>query len=96
MSAQDQATAQANTSPTKEALIRRVDNDFSYHRPPATSQVTFEALRYEAKVLARMLVEVVPPGRELATALTKLEECVMHANAGIARQFPVQKPELPS
>jgi hypothetical protein len=27
----------------------------------------------------------VPPSRERSLALTKLEECIMHANAGIAR-----------
>lgn len=36
--------------------------------------------------LAQSLNDVVPDGREKALAMTKLEEVMMWANAGIARQ----------
>ncbi len=72
-------------------LTKRVHNDFTYHRPPAELQETFFQLREKAKELALLIVEKVPSGREQSSALTRLEEAVMHANAGIARQYPVEK-----
>lgn len=42
------------------------------------------------KVFVHFVLYKVPDGRERATALTRLEEAVMHANAGIARQYPAQ------
>jgi hypothetical protein len=74
----------------KQDLARRVRNDFTYHRPPAEVGPTFVTLREKAKELGLLIVEHVPAGREQATALTRLEEAVMHANAGIARQYPVE------
>lgn len=71
-------------------LADRVRNDFTYHRPPAEVAPTFVTLREKAKELALLFVELVPPGREQHSALTRLEEAVMHANAGVARQFPVE------
>ena len=71
-------------------LSKRVHNDFTYHRPPAETQDTFVQLREKAKELALLIVEKVPGGREQSTALTNLEQAVMHANAGIARQYPVE------
>jgi hypothetical protein len=41
-----------------------------------------------ARKFASLIVERVPGGREQALALTKLEEVVMWANAGIARNPP--------
>lgn len=66
-------------------FAERIQNDFRYH-PPTPEQVkVYNEVRERAKAFALFLDETVPAGRELATALTKLEECVMHANAGIAR-----------
>jgi hypothetical protein len=73
------------------ALVARIGRDFTYHRPPVETQATFKALRGKAKELALLIAEHVPPGREQATALTRLEEAVMHANAGIARPFAVEE-----
>lgn len=47
-----------------------------------------EAVRGALGNVARNLDVWVPDGREKATALTKLEEAMMWANAGIARQGP--------
>jgi len=69
-------------------LLKRIENDFSYHLPPPEKVEVFQAIREYAKNLASLIVMTVPPGREQATALTRLEEAVMHANAGIARQYP--------
>lgn len=68
----------------------RIQNDFTYHRPPAEKAQDFVTLRNKAKELAVLFTDLVPGGREQATALTRLEEAVMHANAGIARQYPAE------
>lgn len=69
----------------KDALHARADNDFRYHAPTPEQLPKYEALRDYARTFAHLLIDSVPQGRELSTALTKLEECVMTANAGIAR-----------
>jgi hypothetical protein len=45
----------------------------------------YTALRDQAHQLALSVVNMTPPGREQALALTKLEEAVFFANAAIAR-----------
>lgn len=64
---------------------RRVVNDFKFH--PATDKTGPEHASVRAKLfeVAEFLCELVPDGRELSLALTKLEEAMMWANAGIAR-----------
>ncbi len=59
---------------------------FKYHRPDPTDADKFVQIRDKAGEIAALLRELCPPGRELALARTKLEESVMWANAGIARQ----------
>lgn len=76
---------------TKEKLLARVRNDFTYHRPPPDEQHRFTAIRAKSLELAELMIEHCPEGRELASALTRLEEATAHANAGIARQFPAEK-----
>lgn len=72
-------------------IADRIKNDFTYHKPPAEIAQNFVTLREKAKELALLFDSLVPYGREQATALTRLEEAVMHANAGIARQYPAEK-----
>jgi hypothetical protein len=74
----------------KDHASRSVDDDlvrrFSHHAPP--DQATADAhgdVRAGALGLARMIVHLVPDGREQALAITKIEEAMMWANAGIAR-----------
>lgn len=76
--------------PAQKALQDRVKNDFTYHRPPAEIGPVFVEIREKAKELALLIVDRVPAGREQSSALTRLEEAVMQANAGIARQYPVE------
>lgn len=75
----------------QKTLLARIENDFTYHKPPAEISNNFVVLREKAKELAKLFDALVPCGREQATALTRLEEAVMHANAGIARQYPAEK-----
>jgi hypothetical protein len=74
-----------------KTLHERIENDFTYHRPPLEKQKVFKSLRDKAKELALLIADQVPDGREKSTSLTKLEEAIFHANAGIARQFPADK-----
>ena len=67
---------------TPEELKRR----FTHHPPTVGQMDTYEYLRDEAHKFARLIVAKVPESREQSLALTKLEEVVMHANAGIARR----------
>ena len=69
----------------------RIENDFSYH-PPASEDVVeyFTALRSYAKNFAHLIDSLVPDGREKSLALTRLEEAVMWANAGLARSQETQ------
>jgi hypothetical protein len=71
-------------------IRKRIENNFTYHRPPAEKLEVFKMIRETAKELAHRIVDTTPEGREQSTALTKLEECVMHANASIARQYPIE------
>lgn len=74
------------------ALLNRLKNDFTYHRPPKEVAAHFVWIRQKALELAVLISDVVPIGREQSNAFTRLEECVMHANAGIAREYPVDEP----
>lgn len=72
----------------KGGLIKRLKNDFTYHRPPPEAQGKFVRIRAKALELGELLVDECELGRELSTSLTKLEEAVFHANASIARKYP--------
>jgi hypothetical protein len=67
------------------SLNERIENDFVYHAPTEGQPEKYEYIRKSALFLARDLLTMVPEGRELSTALTKLDEVVFWANAGIAR-----------
>lgn len=62
-----------------------IHNRFIYHPPNSNQMVRYEQLRDEARELAESINKMCPDSREKALALTKLEECVMWANASIAR-----------
>ncbi len=58
---------------------------FTYH-PPKEGQVErYQAIRDKAYELALLIEQEVLPSEERDRSILKLEECVMHANAGIAR-----------
>jgi hypothetical protein len=69
-----------------------LQNRFGYHPPrDETTKDRHELVRAGLLGIALMLVDNVPPGRELALAITALEEAMMWANAGIARVEPSGK-----
>jgi len=70
----------------KIQLLQRIENDFVYHSPKPGQPEIYQKLRDQAKSLAKTIIDSCPEGRELSTALTKLEEAVFWTNAGIARE----------
>jgi hypothetical protein len=60
-------------------------NRFAYHKPDEEKIVLHQDIRDGAYVLAQDIDTFVPDSREKALALTALEEAMMWANAGIAR-----------
>ena len=63
----------------------KIDNAFTYHAPKDGQPAKYQAIREKVKELAYLIDDLVPDSREKSLALTKLEESVMWANAGIAR-----------
>ena len=66
---------------SEEELINR----FTYHAPNSKAMVLYPKLRAATLDLARLFVKEAPASRELALALTKLEEAMMHVNSAVAR-----------
>lgn len=59
-------------------------NWFTYH-PPRPEQISlYETLRDAGRVMAEHITDCAPPSRERSTALAKVREAVMWANAAIA------------
>lgn len=65
----------------------QIAHNFKYHPPTGTAVVDHGRVRAKARELAELIDEVLPPkaGREKAAAITKCEEAMMWACAGIAR-----------
>lgn len=73
-------------SATDKALADRIENDFTYHAPIGDQATRYTRIRGEAKSFALTIASLCPEGREKSLALTNLEQAVMWANAGIARE----------
>lgn len=65
-------------------IPEHISRIFTYHAPKADQPSRYEALRSEAKTLAWLIDCNCPESREKSLAITKLQECVMFANAAIA------------
>jgi hypothetical protein len=64
---------------------KTIDNNFMYHPPREGQPEIYEEIRIKAKLLVLLIQSVVPESREKSLAITKIEESVFWANAGIAR-----------
>jgi hypothetical protein len=63
-------------------------NRFGYHPPMTDATVrSHERLRGAFRALAQLVDEEVPDSREKSLSITKIEEAMFWANAGIARIF---------
>ncbi|WP_032380945.1 Acb2/Tad1 domain-containing protein [Rhodococcoides fascians] len=64
-----------------------LNNRFDFHPAGTTERATaHESVREGCKALAEFIDARVPNGREKAHAITKIEEAMFWANAGIARK----------
>jgi hypothetical protein len=67
-------------------VLKDLANRFGYHKPQDEQTVeAHEAVREIMMGAADEVSSLCPPSRELALALTKLEEAMFWANAAIAR-----------
>jgi len=68
-------------------LQKRIMHNHKHH-PPKDSGVAklHQSVRNVTENAALIISEACPEGRELSIALTKLEEAMFWANAGIARR----------
>jgi hypothetical protein len=66
-------------------LTDDLKNRFTYHAPKGDQQERYVALRNAGLALAALIVTSTPASREQSLALTKVEEALFWANAGIAR-----------
>lgn len=64
----------------------QIDHNFRYHPPVGDGAARHQAVRNTLRLAAREIAALVPDGREKSTALTKCEEAMMWACAGIARK----------
>lgn len=62
-----------------------IENNFKYHSPKDGQPEKYTSIRETAKEFAYLINKICPDSREMSLAITKLEECVMWANASIAR-----------
>ena len=66
-------------------MNQKIESAFTYHAPKPGQPEMYTEIREKAKELAYLIDEISPDSREKSLAMTKLEECVMWANAGMAR-----------
>jgi hypothetical protein len=85
---QAQPTSTVTQTPARARLHDRVENDFHRHRLGELGTARAVSIRQAIRDVAHTMVDRVPEGRELSTALTKLEEAMFWATAGIARLEP--------
>lgn len=64
---------------------KQLKDIFTYHAPDADQQVAYEKLRNAAYDFSLALTELTPTCADQTAAVRKLRECVMTANAAIAR-----------
>jgi hypothetical protein len=57
---------------------------FTYHPPSAADQAAYEAIRSKAREFAETILAHTPMSPDQTTAIRKLREAVMTANAAIA------------
>ena len=72
-------------TPEQSKTAARIVRDFTYHQGHPDDTDSYDKVRWACRDAANTINLLVPDGREKANALTKLEEAMMHATAGIAR-----------
>ncbi len=67
-----------------EAAKDPIEQLFTYHAPTEEQKVKYVEIREAAKALARVIDRSCPAGPDRTTAVRKVREAVMTANASIA------------
>ena len=82
----------AKKKATKKRMVRRaakpiteLERRFAYHEVGPVGRANMDNLRNRIRLVAKQVMSAVPDNRERAVALTKLEEAMFWANAGISR-----------
>lgn len=78
----------AQPSPSPEEMVDRV----TYHPPTPEARQRHDLVRTAIHLAMHNLVMAVPASRELSLAMTKIEEAMFWANAGIARNHARLEP----
>ena len=75
-------------------MSAQIEHNFKYHPPAGITAGFHEAIRTKAKELADLIDASLPPeaAREKASAITKVEEAMFWACAGICRHKTVNRP----
>jgi len=65
----------------------QIEHNFRYHQPSGLDVVKHDRIRHKARELADLIDELLPQAaaREKAVAITKCEEAMMWACAGVCR-----------
>jgi hypothetical protein len=66
-------------------MKENIEKSYTYHAPKDGQPERYVEIRNLAKELAYTIDALCPDSRERSIAFTKLDECVMWANASIAR-----------
>lgn len=66
-------------------IPERLRHKFTYHPPRSGQQEKYEKLRSKALELALLINELVPETPESNTAIERVEESIMWANAALSR-----------
>ncbi len=69
-------------------LERRIEDDFMSHDVGHRERNNMDTIRGFCRDTALIFARVCPEGRELSTALTRLEEAMFWADAAVARREP--------
>lgn len=64
--------------------IDDLNNWFTYHPPSKDQAIQYQTIRDAAQAFAFVILQNTPPSADQTTAIRKLRECVMTANASIA------------
>ena len=68
-------------------MMETLENRFTYHAPRTNERAAqHDLVRKRVLDVATLFQEILPLGRELSLALTKLEEAMFWGNAALARQ----------
>ena len=64
---------------------KEIERRLNHHDLDEDKKIRILNIRNAAKQLAYVITNVCPEGREESLSLTRLEECLMWANASVAR-----------